>query len=154
MLKSRLAPKDIYPLVLPGNSAFHTPLLESVSCQARKRLRDLKLGRPELPLVDGRGKIWSPFSSDVKEIFDYTFGEQVFRLYNFTKAIAVCEKELSPDVYILMGPGTSLGGPLAQSLIQESLRGLVNKEDFQEKNSSTPIILSMGMKKDRSKVLI
>jgi len=39
-------------------------------------------------------------------------------------------REFAPDQLILLGPGTALGGAVAQSLIEINWHGLSSKADF------------------------
>ncbi|GIU10656.1 hypothetical protein TUM4641_27700 [Shewanella morhuae] len=56
-------------------------------------------------------------STDTAKLREYTLGEQVVKPYDFSKAIVVAMKEFAPDRVIVLGPGNTLGGPVAQSLI-------------------------------------
>ena len=64
-LLKTLPAKDNYPFQLPFHAAFHTPLLESISRKAFGLLPQSIFQKPVVPLVDGRGKIWSPFSTEI-----------------------------------------------------------------------------------------
>ena len=51
-----------------SHAAFHTPMQEPVAAQGRAALpRDL-FGQPDLPLVDGHGRVWWPGASDVQAL--------------------------------------------------------------------------------------
>ena len=93
-------------------------------------------GDPNLPLIDGRGAIWHPRSSDSTALRDYTLGHQVVEPYDFTAAIRVAAREFMPDVFIVLGPGGTLGGAVAQSLLLNNWRGLGTKSDFKAAQDS------------------
>ena len=64
----------------------------------------------QIPLIDGRGKIWSPYSSGPADIMHYTLNHQVQKTFDFTSSVTVALKEYAPDNLLLLGPGNSLGG--------------------------------------------
>ena len=141
------------PLRLAGHGPFHTPLMFGSSDKAKAELPASLFGRPALPLVDGRGYIWRRFSSDPAEIGDYSFGHQILAPYDFALSVEVAVKEFAPDVIILPGPGDTLGGAIAQSLIGIGWRGLAGKADFMARQASDPILLSMGRADQRALVV-
>jgi hypothetical protein len=101
-------------------------------------------------MIDGQGRIWSPKAFDPASIYEYTFGAQLNTTYDFTRAVQVAAAEFAPDTIIVLGPGTTLGAPTAQSLIAGGWRGLMGKADFQARQSVKPIILSMGIADQRT----
>jgi len=103
-------------------------------------------------MIDGRGHIWRPFASPADALRSYTFGTQILEPYDFTRAIQVAIKEYAPDRIILLGPGDTLGGAIAQALIGIEWRGLRSKRDFQEMQTSSPFLLAMGREDQRSLV--
>jgi len=133
-----------YPLHLPANAAFHTPLLTNTSIRAKLELSSDLFQSPKIPLIDGRGKIWMPHSTDPWELWNYTLGHQVDNTYDFSRSIEVAVKEFAPDYLILTGPGTNLGGAVAQILINRRLKPILNKEDFKKQQQENPYILAMG----------
>ena len=141
-----------YPMKLMNHAAFHTPLLRSVSEQALQELPHHFFQQPHIPLVDGQGHIWQPWSSDAQALHRYTLASQVYEYYNFTAAVQVSVKEFAPDRIIILGPGNTLGGAVAQALIQMQWKGLVNKASFIERQQSDPVILAMGMPEQRALV--
>ncbi|MFV2053478.1 ACP S-malonyltransferase [Aliiroseovarius sp. YM-037] len=144
---------DRFPMRLPNHAAFHTALQEPVAEEGRARLgRDL-FHQPEVPLIDGRGAIWWPKAAELSGLWDYTLGHQVVRPYDFTAAIRVAARELMPDVFIMLGPGNTLGGAVAQSLIRAEWRGMVDKASFQAAQAERPRLLSMGMDEQRGLVV-
>ena len=80
---------------------------------------------------------------------DYTFVTQILETYDFTRAIQVAVKEHAPDRIILLGPGDTLGGAIAQALIAIEWRGLRSKADFQEMQAEAPFLLAMGREDQR-----
>ena len=85
---------------------------------------------------------------------DYTFVTQILETYDFTRAIQVAVKEYAPDRIILLGPGDTLGGAIAQALIAIRWQGMRSKQDFQAvQGSDGPLLLSMGRGDQRSQVV-
>ena len=153
-LEAALPPEqERYPLRLANHAAFHTPLQQPIAVRGRELLDQSLFRRPDLPLIDGRGKIWTPFASDPAELRDYTLGQQVVTPYDFTRAIQVGVKEFAPEALIILGPGTTLGATTAQALIALEWQGLTNKADFIARQKDDPVILAMGMAEQRSRVV-
>ena len=140
------------PLRLAGHGPFHTPLMFGSSDKAKAELPAALFGRPDIPMVDGRGHIWRRFSSDPAEIWDYSFGHQILAPYDFALSVQVAVKEYAPDAIILPGPGDTLGGAIAQSLIGIGWQGMASKADFMARQASDPILLSMGRADQRALV--
>jgi [acyl-carrier-protein] S-malonyltransferase len=153
-LESRL-PKiqERYPMKLYNHGAFHTPLLNGTSAKAKQMLPVHLFAAPTIPMIDGQGHIWKPYSTDTNALYDYTLGTQVHNEYNFSKAIEVAVKEFAPDKLIILGPGATLGGAVAQSLIPHDWQGMSCKQDFIERQKSDPFILAMGMDDQRALVV-
>ena len=61
-------------------------------------------------------------------------------------------KEYAPDRIILLGPGDTLGGAIAQALIAIDWRGLGSKADFQAMQAADPFLLAMGREDQRALV--
>ena len=141
---------DKYPFQLPLHGAFHTPLMESVSTKGMEELSGSIFQKPEIPLIDGRGRIWFPYSTDVNEIWQYTLKHQVVKTYDFTTAITVAIKEFCPDKLILLGPGNSLGGAIGQILIKNKWLEIDSKSVFSEYQKVNPFLISMGLKEQRN----
>lgn len=133
-----------FPMRLANHAAFHTSLQAPVAGRGRARLAPEMFRQPTLPLIDGRGAIWWPRASDTDALWDYTLGHQVTEPYDFTRAIAVAAREFAPDLFIVTGPGTTLGGAVAQSLIAAKWRGMADKTDFQARQAEAPLLISMG----------
>lgn len=142
--------QERFPLRLANHAAFHSALQEPVSDIARTRLAPDLFGQPELPMIDGRGAIWWPGACDAYDLWDYTLGEQVVKTYDFTHAIRIAAREFAPDLFIITGPGTTLGGAVAQALILSSWQDMASKSDFQKQQQSAPLLVSMGMEDQRA----
>ncbi len=148
-LSAALPPRDRFPMRLFNHAAFHTPLQEPVRAQARAVLADLVMARPDLPLIDGRGQLWSPYSTDPAELWDYTLGHQLVEPYDFSQALRVALHEFAPDRIVVLGPGTTLGGAVAQLLIEQTWFDLASKADFVARQAADPVLLAMGMEAQR-----
>ncbi len=138
-----------YPFQLRHHSAFHSPVLNHIPSLAKAKIDSSLFKMAEIPLIDGRGKIWQPGAYTIDEIYDYTFCEQVCKTYDFSKAIEVCLKEFAADKLIILGPGTRLGPPVAQELIKQRWSGLSSKSDFITMQEEEPFVLSMGIDAQR-----
>lgn len=142
-----------FPLGLPGHAGFHSAMQAPVSDKARQIIDPARFRQPAVPLIDGAGRIWRPHASDLAALWDYTLGEQVVTPYDFTRAVGVGVKEFAPDVVIVLGPGETLGGAVAQSLIAAGWRGLASKTDFQALQVADPFVLAMGRGDQRGLVV-
>ena len=91
-----------------------------------------------MAMIDGRGHVWSPLASNPDLLWDYTFAAQILETYHFARAIQVAVREFAPDRIILLGPGDSLGGAIAQALIDIEWMGLRSKRDFQAMQAESP----------------
>ena len=119
----------------------------------RAALGEAVFRSPGLALIDGRGRIWWPHATDTAALGDYTLGHQVVAPYDFTGAVRTGLREFAPDVVIVLGPGRTLGGAVAQSLIACGWQGLEGKADFQARNRDRPMVLSMGVDGQREQVV-
>lgn len=144
---------DRYPMKLFNHAAYHSPLMDSISQHALEALSANMFSKPQVPMIDGTGAIWQPYSTDVEKLHHYTLSTQVVQTYDFSQAITVAVKEFAPDNIILLGPGSSLGGSVAQSLIASGLHGLTQKLDFIEQQKAQPFLLSMGLESQRDLVV-
>ncbi|WP_411340234.1 ACP S-malonyltransferase [Sphingopyxis sp. J-6] len=140
------------PLRLAGHGPFHTPLMFGSSDKAKAELPASLFGAPTIPMIDGRGHIWRRFASDPTAVWDYTFGHQILAPYDFALSVQVAVKEYAPDVIILPGPGDTLGGAIAQSLIGIEWQGIRGKADFMARQAADPILMSMGRAEQRGLV--
>tara|TARA_R110000764_G_scaffold206599_1_gene291981 strand:- start:1264 stop:2334 length:1071 start_codon:yes stop_codon:yes gene_type:complete len=145
--------QDRYPMNLFNHAAFHTPLLKDVSEQALAQLSADMFTTPKVPLIDGLGQVWQPYSCDTEQLYNYTLDTQVVAPYNFSKAIEVAIKEFAPDKLIILGPGATLGGAVAQSLISHQWLNLQTKADFIAQQKQNPFILAMGLTEQRRQVV-
>ncbi|MBD65693.1 MAG: acyl carrier protein [Halobacteriovoraceae bacterium] len=152
-LMSELPEIDRFPMKLSGNGAFHTPLFGEISAKAKELISRDSFQKPTLPLIDGQGKIWQPLSTDINALYHYTLETQVCETYDFTKAVEVGLKEFAPDHIIILGPGTTMGGAVAQILIENKWRGLSSKTDFVTTQNDEPFVLSMGLEQQRKRVI-
>lgn len=148
-LGERLPKDDRFPMRLMHHAAFHSPLLDHIVPMAQAANPPKDFGNGAIAAVDGTGRIWSPKAFDPKDIYGYTLGQQINRTYDFSRAVQVAAAEYAPDRIIVLGPGTTLGAPVAQSLIAANWRGLSSKADFQARQAADPFILSMGLDDQR-----
>jgi acyl transferase domain-containing protein len=153
-LAERLDPEQgRYPLTLHNHAAFHTPLQQPISERALARFGAERFGKPAVPLIDGRGHVWSRHAADPARMRDYTFGHQVCQPYDFAQAVRVAVREFAPDHLILLGPGSTLGGAIAQTLIGIEWQDLTDRADFTKRQAESPFVLSMGRAEQRPPVL-
>jgi malonyl CoA-acyl carrier protein transacylase len=133
-----------YPFRLVQHGPYHTPLVQSVSDRARERLSRLEFRAPRVTLIDGRGARFTPWSTDVSALAEYTLGAQVTTPYDFTLSVRVALREHAPDHLVCPGPGNTLGGVCGQILIAEGWREIRSREDFDRVQASdTPVLVSM-----------
>jgi acyl transferase domain-containing protein len=140
------------PLRLVNHGPFHTPLMAGSSERAMAQLPAEWFGSPAVPMIDGRGHIWRPFAGNPSALHDYTFVAQILETYHFTRAVQVAVREHAPDRIVLLGPGDTLGGAIAQALIAIEWRGLRSKADFQAMQSADPFLIAMGREDQRALV--
>ncbi|MFY0990721.1 ACP S-malonyltransferase [Halomonas sp. C05BenzN] len=152
-LAEALPPRERFPMRLHQHAAFHTPLQQGVRDLARRRFAELSFRAPRVPLIDGRGHVWTPWSSDPPALWDYTLGEQLVAPYDFTAALRVGVREFAPDRILIPGPGATLGGATGQALIQLGWRGLESKADFQARQEEDPPLICMGLEAQRERVV-
>ena len=74
-------------------------------------------------------------------------------VWSATLQAGTMESSFCPDNVILLGPGNSLGGPVAQVLIDQNWNDLNSKETFIKSQHTDPFLISMGMKEQRYMVL-
>ena len=153
-LEQSLPPvQDRYPMNLFNHAAFHTPLMNEVSAKAKTILDSDTFTAPNIPLIDGLGNIWQPYSTNPEKLYDYTLSTQVTEQYDFSKAVEVAIKEFAPDKLIILGPGSTLGGSVAQNLIKHQWLGMENKSDFIGQQKEDPFVLAMGLAEQRKLVV-
>ncbi len=152
-------PKEIrgsrtFPVQLAMHSAFHTGLLRDTAETARRDLADLQYQAPDVPLVDGRGKVFRPFHADPRELADYTLDHQVVAPYDFTTAVRTALRHTGADVVVALGPGNGLGGPLARTLVAAGWRGVRDSAGLAALQASdTPALLSFGVPEQRAQLV-
>jgi malonyl CoA-acyl carrier protein transacylase len=133
-----------YPFRLAQHGPYHTPLASSVAARAREQLARLDFRAPSLTLVDGRGRCFTPHSTDVAALRAYTLGAQIDTPYDFTASVRVATLEFAPERLVLPGPGNTLGGVSAQVLIALAWRGLASRADFERiQSSDAPVLESL-----------
>jgi [acyl-carrier-protein] S-malonyltransferase len=132
-----------FPMRLPLHSAFHTPLMAATAQRAFEDLAGLDWRAPKLPLIDGRGAHHRPFSADPSELLDYTLGEQITEAFDLTTMLSTALGAYGPEAVILPGPGSNLGGAIAQTMISMGWAGIRCKEDFLAAQRSRPVLYSM-----------
>jgi [acyl-carrier-protein] S-malonyltransferase len=152
-LMENLPKDDRFPMHLNYHAAFHSPLLDHIVpiAKAANTIQDFEHGT--IPLIDGTGRIWSPRAFDPAAIYEYTLGAQINTSYDFSRAVQVAAGEFAPDAIILLGPGTTMGAPVAQSLVASDWRGLKGKADFAARQAADPVVLSMGNADQRALIV-
>jgi len=142
-----------YPLKLPLHSAFHTPLLSGTRTRASAALEALQWRAPSVPLVDGRGHVFPANWADPTQIRAWTLGDQIDDMFDLSTMIESALGELGPEVIVLPGPGSNLGGAVAQVLIRLGWQGIHSKADFLARQAADPIVLAMGRDDQRPLVV-
>ena len=140
------------PMRLVNHGPFHSQLMQGSSDRARERLPAAWFGEPAMAMIDGRRQVWRPVATSPEALWRYTFVTQILETYRFTRALQVAVREYAPDRIILLGPGDSLGGAIAQALIAIEWKGLRSKSDFQEMQAASPYLMSMGRADQRALV--
>lgn len=134
-----------FPMRLANHAAFHTALMAPVAAEGQALLPESLFKTPRLPLIDGRGQTWWPGAQSPAELRAYTLGTQVTETYDFTAAIRTAARDFAPDIFVLTGPGATLGGATLQALILSNWRGLSSKAEAQAANP----LLSMALPEQR-----
>ncbi|CAM2007357.1 hypothetical protein [Acanthopleuribacter pedis] len=143
-----------YPFALARHSAFHTPLMDEASARGMEDNAGIKWRQPKVPLIDGRGHQWLPGICDAGDIHRYTFGHQVVAPFDFTAAVRVALREYNPDYLVLLGPGETLGGSMAHTMIAEGWRGIHARTDFTTRQKSEqPLLVAMN-RPDQARLVI
>ncbi|WP_171209311.1 MULTISPECIES: ACP S-malonyltransferase [unclassified Ruegeria] len=142
--------QDRFPLRLANHAAFHTALQAPVAAEGRAQLPASMFHQPDRPLIDGRGKIWWPGAVETRALWEYTLGHQVTEAYDFTCAIQTAAREFAPDLFIVTGPGATLSGAVAQSLVLANWRGMSDKTTFQAQQQANPFLIAMGRADQRA----
>lgn len=134
--------KNRYPFKLIGHGPYHTPFVAEVADKARALLGKLEWRTPEVTLVDGRGVRFTPWSTDLDALRDYTLGPQVTTPYDFTASVRVTLREFAPDELVLPGPGNTLGAICGQVICAEGWRGVHSKGEFETLQASDAAIVN------------
>ncbi|MFD0909547.1 ACP S-malonyltransferase [Ruegeria arenilitoris] len=141
--------QERFPMRLANHAAFHTRLQAPVAQEGRRLLPATLFTQPDLPMIDGRGKIWWPGATDTGALWDYTLGHQVTEPYDFTRAVQTAAREFAPDLFIVTGPSATLGGAVAQSLVLANWRGMSDKDSFQALQAQNPFLIALGREDQR-----
>jgi [acyl-carrier-protein] S-malonyltransferase len=153
LLKTLPPKENRYPMLLKNNGPFHTLLCREISHKAKELLPVSLFSNPKTPLIDGQGQLWHPKSTSLPKLWDYTLGHQVTRPYDFTLALSLSLKEFAPDHLVLLGPGSTMGGAIGQTLVQLKWRGVNTKSDFIKQQKDNPFLISTGIDHQRSLIL-
>ncbi|WP_394199783.1 ACP S-malonyltransferase [Shewanella waksmanii] len=153
-LASELLPEidNRYPMRLYNHGAFHSPLMADISQQGMELLPPHLFTAPQIPLIDGRGHLWYPLTTESNALRQYTLAEQVLKPYDYSCAVQVAVKEFAPDKVIVLGPGNTLGGATAQSLIDIDWFSWGNKAEFSSAQQHQPQLIAMGDETQRALV--
>ncbi|HET7520289.1 MAG TPA: hypothetical protein VFK61_01985 [Candidatus Limnocylindria bacterium] len=134
-----------FPLRLAMQGPDHTPLAEGVAEAAADRLSSLGWRAPRVPLVDGRGARWSPWSTDPASLRDHTLGAQLVEPYHFGVGLRVALREYAPDHVVVAGAGGGMMAIVGQVIVEEGYRGLRSRAAFEAaQRSARPLVLSVG----------
>lgn len=136
--------QERFPMRLNNHAGFHSALQKPVAELGQNALQQSLFQQPNLPLIDGRGAIWYPRENNISELYNYTLGHQVTEPYDLAAAIKMAAQELCPDVFIILGPGNTLSGSVAQSLIRCGWHGWRDKASFQTSQKTAPTLIAMG----------
>lgn len=117
-----------FPFRLAGHGPFHTSLCADVAARARHELATLPITPPRVHLIDGFGRLHTPWSADPHELLTYTTGPQVTETFDFGASVRTAMRELCPDVLLCAGPGTSLRAPVGHTVVVEGYRGARDRE--------------------------
>lgn len=133
-----------YPLRLRTGDGWHTPLRASAGATAADGLRDLAWAAPNVTLIDGSGRRFTPWSTDPADLARVSLEQQSGTTYDFAAAVRVALREYAPDVLLLPGPGASLGAACAQIMVAEGYRGMRSRAEFEQAQAGpAPVLLSM-----------
>jgi acyl transferase domain-containing protein len=138
-----------YPIVLEGHHGYHSPLVAAVADAARISVR-VSFRAPRVPLVDGRGAIFTPWSTDPRELAAYALDHQVREPFDFLASLRTAVRELGPDTLVLLGPGESIGGAIGQGLASDGLFSIHDKDSFQKRQREAPVLLALGRPEQRA----
>jgi hypothetical protein len=66
--------------------------------------------------------------------------------------VRVALRAFGPDHLVLLGPGETLGGAIAQVLILERWRGIDSKTAFLARQAENPFLISMSRRDQSARV--
>lgn len=117
-----------FPFRLAGHGPFHTELCAEVAAAANAELEQLPMRAPRTHLIDGRGDLHTPWSTDPRALRFYTTDHQVRTTFDFSAAVRTGIREFCPDVLLCAGPGGSLRAPVGHIVVREGYRGIDAKD--------------------------
>ena len=132
-----------YPLRLPLHGPDHTPLAAHLAPELGARMARAAWERPQVTLIDGLGRRWTPWSTDPGALAAYALGPFLTAPYRFATALRVGLREESPDLLVVAGSGTGLGALCGQSIVAEGYRGIRSRADFERAQASDPVVLTI-----------
>lgn len=141
------------PMRLAGHGPFHTSLMRASSEAAQTQFPQAWFGQLEVPLIDGRGKVWRQFESTPQDLWDYTLGHQILEPYDFTAAMTVGIREFAPDRIVLLGPGETLGGAIGQVLVALNWLDISSRNVFSARQGEDPFLIALGRPSQRGIVI-
>ena len=132
-----------YPLRLALQGPDHTPLAAHLAAGVAARMAGATWDRPQVTVIDGMGRRWTPWSTDPGAIAGYTLDAFLTTPYRFATALRVALREEAPDLLILAGPGSTLGALCGQAIVAEGYRGIRSRPEFDHAQHSDPIMLTI-----------
>jgi acyl transferase domain-containing protein len=132
-----------YPLRLPLQAPDHTPLAAHLVPELGARMARARWERPQVTLIDGTGRRWSPWSTDPAALAAYALGPFLTTPYRFATALRVGLREEAPDLLVVAGTGTGLAALCGQAIVAEGYRGIRTRADFERAQASDPVVLSI-----------
>lgn len=132
-----------YPRRLATSDGWHTPLRAPALEALAATIEPMAWSRPNVTLVDGRGVRFTPLATDPAELAASSIG-QATTTHDLAAGLRVVLREYAPDVVLLAGPGSSLGGACAQIVVMEGYRGLRTRAEFEAAQAGPePVLLTM-----------
>jgi hypothetical protein len=133
-----------FPVRLASADAWHTPLRATAAGSAAAAVGNLGWASPNVTLVDGRGRRWTPWATEPDALARETLTGLADATYDFARAFRVALREYAPDAVLLPGPGTTLGAACAQLIVADGYRGIRTRAEFEATQSGpNPILLSV-----------
>ena len=146
-LLRHLAPVRIgerrYPVRLTLQGPDHTPLAAHLAAGVAERMATATWDRPQVTVIDGMGRRWTPWSTDPRAIAAYTLDDFLTTRYRFATALRVALREDAPDLLILAGPGSTLSALCGQAIVAEGYRGIRSRRAFELAQRREPIVLTI-----------